>query len=363
MTLLTPWTIHEAEVGLYPAWRDGMPFTGPGAGRGVPAPVFIAKAGLIIAETRRKSAPSAHNWSGAEPNIDAEYEISIAFPDGAFSDSLSRVPSRIATGGFHILVVRFIDARTGHWSCLRFFYVTIEADDANASGEVMARSMRLKSTWLQESTGSSAPPSMAPLVFGEVDWICSTQRITCLTYDPVAEVWSSLPRNETGDDETRYVNFAPVEGSECDVALSAYFPRVFEGTQSAPALPQASVVWSNIILARLGSQDSAYHHGLALSKGISLQAIGIPEPLLVYPQARMLDEPVIVFRFLRRVYATLGHGVLAVPGLTCNAAASPFTHDCPFRLAIPGDPNPTTNQSGLTLYPDGAWLDGTLMDF
>ena len=63
------------------------------------------------------------------------------------------------------------------------------------------------------------------------------------------------------------------------------------------------------------------------------------------------------------VDATLGHGVLAVPGLTCNAAASPFTHDCPFRLAIPGDPNPTTNQSGLTLYPDGAWLDGTLMDF
>jgi len=357
-TLLTPWTIHEAEVALYPAWRDGMPFTGPGAARGVPAPVFLAKAGITLSDARKKSAPSGHNFTGAEPNIEAEYEISIGFPDAAFADGNSRVPSRIAAGGFHILVVRFADAHTGQWSCFRFFYVTVEGDDANESGEVMVRTMRLKSTWMQESIGFLSPPSMAPIVLGEVDWQCGTQRITCLTYDPDAESWTSKLRNDTGDG-TRYVNISPVEDSENEVAISAYFPRVVAGTQASPALPRAQVEWCNLVIAIIGNPNSTVHHGLKLHGELALQTLGIPEPLLALPQDRVLDEPVIIFRYLRRVYAVIGHGVLAVPALTCNEAP-PFSHDYPFRLAFPGYPNPATGQSGLTLLPDGAYLDGTV---
>lgn len=357
MTLLTPYTIHDADLALYPAWQDGMPMHGPGVGL-PPAPVFLAKGNVTLSETRAKSLEKAHNWIGHEHNRSTEYDISVAFPDGAFSDDLSRVPSRLAVGGFHILVVRFFDA-SGEWSCFRFFYVTADADEAAASGEIMERSLRLKSTHLQETVGTLQPPSMAPVVLGEVDWVCGSQSITCLTYDPATETWASTDRNETGDG-TRYVNFSPVAGSANDVALCAYFPRVGPGDQVPPFLPQAKVVWTNIVLANIGNQDSSVHHGLALAPGISLQAVGIPEPLLACPQSRMLDEPVLVFRYLRRIYATLGHGVLAVPALACDAAM-PFTHDPPFRLAIPGDPNPLTGQSGLTLYPESAYLDGTLL--
>lgn len=356
-TLHTPWTIHEAEVALFPAWRDGMPFAGPGS-RGAAAPVFLAKAGLTITETPRHATSAAHDWTGAQPTAESEYEITVAFPDGAFSDSLSRVHSHLPAGGLHVLVLRFWDESTSHWTLLRFFYVTIESDEGSVSGEVMARSMRLKSTWLQETTGTGIPPAMVPQVLGEVEWVCGSRRITCLTYDPVAELWASTPQNATGSSGTLLVNFAPVDGCSTDVALSAFFPRVIAGAQASPALAQAAVEWSNLVLARIGNHASAVHHGLALF-GLSVQAAGIAEPLCCLPQARMLDEPVIVFRYLRRVYATLGHGVLAVPALVCSGQM-PFTHDPPFRLAIPGDPNPATGQSGLTLFPNGAWLDGAL---
>ncbi len=355
--MITPWLIHEADLALYPAWRDGMPFRGPSAWGGDAEPVFQSKASLSISESRRPSAASAFSWTGTEPMAESSWEISVSFPDGVFNDIRSRLLSRLASGGFHILVARFMDSRSGQWSCFRWFYVTVSSDDDAESGEVMQRSLHLKSTWLQESVGSSSPPALLPTVRGEVDWICGPRRITALAYDPATETWSSLPLNEVGDG-TRYVNLSPVTGSVSDIALSAYLPRVVAGDESPPALPVARVMWQNVVLANIGSSASLIHHGLALMGGTSLQASGIVEPIMSIPQDRMLDEPVLVFRFLRRVYAVLGHGVLAVPSLI-EDTPPPFSHDCPFRLAIPGDPNPATGQSGLTLLPDGAWLDGT----
>lgn len=357
----TPWIIHEADLALYPAWKDGLPWIGPYQQRESAEPVFAAKASLTISESPIAAAAAGHNWTGTVPLAgEADWEIGVSFPDGVVGDSVSRLLARLSHGGFHILVARFVDAATGEWTCCRWFYVTLATDDGSESGEVMQRSMRFKSTFLQETVGSSQPPAMAPAVCGEVDWICGPRRITCLSYDPVAESWTSLPRNELGGvTGTRYVNFSPLLDSATDVALSAYLPRVVAGVQAAPALPRARVRWENTILLRLGNHSSAYHHGLTLLGGTVMQTAGIVEPLLSVPQDRMLDEPLVVFRYLRRVYATLGHGVLAVPRLACNEPP-PFTHDYAFRLAIPGDPNPSGGQSGLTLLPDGAWLDGTM---
>lgn len=352
----TPWLIHEAELALHPAWKDGLPFRGPGLPRANPAPVFHCKAALSISSTQRKGAATGHGWTGNEVNVDEEWQITVGFPDGVFADEISRIQSRLSAGGFHILTARFLDKKTREWSCFRWFYVAADGDDVSESGQVMNRSIRLKATYQQETVGSVDLPSMAPVVFGEVQWVCGTQRITCLHYLPDDEAWVSLPRNDVGDG-TRYVNFSPVTGEPENVALSAYFPRVVPGDQVAPALSRAQVEWQNQVIARIGNEDSTYHHGLALI-GHTLQALGIVEPLLTQPQERMLDEPVIVFRYLLRVYAVFGHGVLAVPRMVENAAPD-FSHDYPFRLAIPGDPNPETGQSGLTLLPNGAWLDGT----
>lgn len=358
--LRVPWIIHEAEVALFPAWLDGLPFRGPGAVRKAQAPVFAARASLAVSGSRRKTAATGGSWTGADANADGEWEISVSFPDGVMADGVSRLLSRLAPGGFHILVVRFIDQKSGEWSFFQWFYVTVESDELGESGQSSVSSLRLKSTWMQEGVGSATPPGLEPVVRGEVDWVCGSQRITGLAYDPESEAWTSLPRNETGLDGTRYVNISSVEDLDSDIAISAYLPRVVAGAQVAPALPVAAIAWQNQVLARIGNHESGFHHGLTLLGGISLQAAGIVEPLLSLPQSRMLDEPVIVFRYLRRVYATLGHGVLAVPRLL-PATDPPFSHDWPFRLAIPGDPNPATGQSGLTLLPNGAWLDGTVV--
>jgi hypothetical protein len=352
----SPWLIHEAEVALYPAWKDGMPFRGPGMPRGLPSPVFVCKSALSITETRRSAAPDGHSWTAAVPKLESTWEISLTFLDGVFSDTVSRVMSRLPWGGQHILVVRFLDEETGEWSCFQWFYVTIETDGVSESSQAMARSLSLTSTWLQESVGSATPPPMEPEIRGEVDWLCGPLRVTGLRYDPVAETWLSTPANETGDG-SRYVNLSPVTGTDDDIALSAYLPRISAGLQSPPALPVAGVSWENQVLLRVGNHLSTFH-GLSLSAGWTVQAMGIPEPLLTQPQDRMFEEPVIVFRCLRRIYAVLGHGVLAVPRLTVNEDP-PLSHDYPIRLAIPGPANPATGQSGLTLLPDGAWLDSS----
>jgi len=350
-----PWIIHEAEVALFPAWKDGMPFRGPGAARGVPSPLFSTSTTLSISESRRSAASPEASWTGTAPKLESSWEISLSFPDGVFTDGVSRAMSRLPVGGMHILVLRFIDQRTGEWSFFQWFYVTVESDELSESSQTMLRSLRLSSTWMQESVGSLAAPALLPDVRGEVDWVCGPLRVTALRFDPVAETWSSTPANDTGDG-SRYVSFAPISGSSNDVALSAYLPRAAAGNQVAPAMPFAVVRWENQVLLRIGNHLSSTGHGLDLAAGWSLQTLGIVEPLRTVPQDRMLDEPVIVFRYLRRIYAVLGHGVLAVPRLTRNVAPY-FSHDFAFRLAVPGAANPATGQAGLVLLPDGAWLD------
>jgi hypothetical protein len=356
--MITPWTIHEAEIALYPAWQDGMPFRGPGEAGGVPAPIFSCKSSLSVSGSPRKTAAASHDWTGNPPNADGQWDISISFPEGAHADGLVRAPSRLHAGGLHVLVVRFIDAASGHWSCLRWYYVTWESDESSPAAQILSRTVSLRSTWMQETVGADAPPSLSPVPYGEVDWICASRRITCCTFDPETETWLSLPRNQTADGG-RYVNFSPLEDSVSDVVLSACFPRAVPGTPPPGFLATAVIEWQSIPLLSIGNHESEIHHGLTLLADLALQDAGIVEPLFHSSQARMFEETIVVFRYLRRVYACIGHGVLAVPALTLNQPP-PFTHDYPFRLAVPGDPNPATGQSGLTLLPAGAWLDGTL---
>ena len=356
---MIPWLIHEAEVALYPAWLDGMPYQGPGLLRGGSVPILSCPASLSITETKLRSAGMGFSSARAEPAADAEWEISVSFPDGWFSDAHSFIRSRLPDYGWFILVVRFVDPRTRCWSLLRFFFVTPQSDEAADSGEAMYRTLRFKAAHLQESGGGTAIPAMLPTVQGEVDWICGPQRITALLFDPEAETWTSTSLNETGDG-TRYVNLSPVQDSATDAILTGYFPRVQPDGRPAGFLSRGAVTWTNTYLLRIGNHLSPVHHGLTLLGGLNVQTIGIAEPLLAHPQSRMLDEPVIVFRYLRRVYATIGHGVLAVPELHQNAT-HPFTHDPAFRLIPAATVNPATQRNGLTLLPTGAWLDGTVL--
>ncbi len=388
MSLVRPWLITDADIALWPAWKDGMPYHGPGSGRDRPAALLECKTTLTITEAFSESAATGHGWTGNEMAGGSSWQISIDFPDGAMADTFGRLMSRAHPGGYRILTIRFFDEATGHWTLLNFFYVVPVTDAESENAEKMMRAFTVKSSWLQEKTGSAALPSLAPVVCGEVDWVCGSQRVTALEYDPLAERWTSLPRNETGDG-SRYVTLQPMDGEEgSDVILAYYLPRFVpaesEGLPGnvlltgagqpmvtgagdyivtnlpSPQLPNLAIRWQNTLCLRLGREDSTYHHGLVLQGGHSLQAIGIVEPLITLPQARVIDEPVLHFRFLRRIYATFGHGVLAVPRLTVNESP-PVSHDPAFRIAVPGLANRATGNSGLVLLPQGAWLDGTLL--
>jgi len=384
---LIPWLIHDAEVALWAAWKDGMPFHGPGEGRGRQEPLFTGKSSLTITETFEGSPASGQGWTGAQAPGGSTYQIALDFPDGALSDDFGRVLSRMHSGGFRILTVRFEDEATGEWTKLSFFYVTPATDALSEAGQLMNRAVSFKSSWKQEQVGLAAFPPLDPVVLGEVDWVCGPLRITALTYDAGTETWTSLARNEAGNGH-RYVTLTPMAGGDGgDVLLAYYLPRLVptsavgipsnallaaDGTpvlaadgdyivtaRATTELASLQVRWQNTLCLRVGNQASASHHGLTLQGGHTLQAAGIVEPLVMLSQDRMLDEPVLVFRYLRRIYATFGHGVFAVPALTQNETP-PAVHDPSFRIAVPGAVNPETGNAGLVLLPEGAWIDGTL---
>jgi hypothetical protein len=357
--MTSPWTLHEAELALWPAWQDGFPFHGPGNGRDAPSPLLSCKASLSISASFDNLPSPAQNWTAAPMVRAASYQIAIAFPDGVLADAAGRLMAGIHPGGYRILTVRFFDESSQAWTLWSFYHVTPSADATADSAERMVRTLTLDSKWRQERVGQGSMPSLYPTVLGEVDWICGTQCIHAMTYDPATETWSSTPRNATGDG-SRYVTISPLNEDEgSDVIIAAYLPRIAPAATSGDLLPRAAVNWQNTIAMKIGGHSAETHHGLTLQAGHTLQAIGIAEPLVRLPQSRVIDEPVVVFRYLRRVYATLGHGVFAVPRL--NVQAPPVTHDPAFRIAPTGPANPATGHSGIVLLPNGAWLDGTLL--
>jgi hypothetical protein len=217
---------------------------------------------------------------------------------------------------------------------------------------MMRRSLRMHSTWLDDDAGlmpSPGIPSLLPEVTGLVEWVCGPLRVPALRYDPVADTWTSPIHNLTGDG-THYVTLAPVSSTIPDLCLAYYQPRAiavpgdFGGTLEK--------IWQNAVVFRIGGPSSAWHHGLALS-GLNVQIEGVPEPVLMLPQSREWDEPVLVFRYLRRVLAVVGHGVLAVPSLSENTPFPSFPPDPGFRFLPAGG-------GGLCIYPSGAYLDGTV---
>lgn len=347
--MITPWTIHEAEIALYPAWRDGMPFRGPGT-RADASPLLQCKSSLSISHTPRDLESSGFNWTGAESTADGVWEISASFPDGAFTDVLSRLKSRPSPGGFYILVIRFIDAVSGHWSCFRFFYVTAMADGVSEKSQIMERTLSLRSTWLQEDVGASSAPSLEPLVLGEVEWICGSQRVTALTYNPATLAWASLPRNEIGGGGS----YVRVHGADDDITLSCYLPSLVTAAPVTDAPLRKNVQWGEGDVFHVGNSGSPTHYGLALGDGFSLQVLGIVEPLLrdYTGWDRGMDPVYVVFRYLRRIYAVLGDGVLAMPKITL--AAPPASHDPAFQF------RPANSGMGLVLLPQGGWLSGTV---
>jgi hypothetical protein len=357
---MIPLLITHAEIAIFPAWKDGHPYLGPGLRRGAFHPILSCMAAVSATETRRPAAPAGFDWRGGPPSsFHTEWEIAVDAQDGIHADELSVLPSKLPDGGFYILVVRFVDPETRLWRCLRWYYVSAADDELHERADAMRRGLRFRAGWFQETVGDGGVPALSPVVFGEVEWRCGSQCVTAWIFDPDTETWTSTPQNETGDG-SRYVEIAISEEDENDLVLAAYFPRAAVESRATGLLPRRAIAWGNHYLLTIGNHLSAWCHGMRLHDGINVQTNGTPEPLLTVPQDRIIDEPVIVFRYLARVYAVIGHGVFAMPSLTTGSTPPPPVHDPAFILGPPGPVNPATGFTGLVLLPNAAYLDGTI---
>lgn len=330
MSLPFPWTIHEAEVALYPARKDGMPLSGPGGVRQT-LPFLEHRVTLSVERTINPGSSQAFNYTGATMPEDGGWSLSVDFPEGAWSDELDRTLARLEPNGFYCLAVRFEDVEnSGNWTLWRFFYVTLERDSTSENSQVMQRSLSLRAGWRQEQVGIGPLPALRPEPLGEVDWICGPLRVTGMLYDSATGAWTSTIHNAVSADPDAppYVavgtsNYTPFVSFYAPVAENSYG----EGLLGDPALAGTpiNIGWRHLLAFSISAQDM-----LLAASGFALQMNGTAEPLMARSQARMMDEPVIVFRYLRRIYCTISHGVIAIPRISNSPA--PATHEPDFRI-------------------------------
>jgi|GEM_PF-7032340 len=331
MRLLTPWTIHEAEIGLYAAWKDGLPMEGPG-GRHKESALFSALGSVSITQSFAPGQSGIFDHTGSPRSGPGLYSISLDFKDGAVEDDLSRLMTRLHGGGYHVLVIRFRDeAGSGNWTKRQFFYVSLNRDSLSANaasrgdGAAVARQLDLQASWMVETVGSTSSPSAEPEVLGEVEWICGPHRIPCLTYDPATQTWAETNQNATTEALPPHAYLGELLGGEIGVSLMV--PRLVDGETQWQAEVAVTVD---------GSTITPYGD-------YTLQQNGTPEPLLCVAQDRVLDEPLLVFRYLRKVYFSIGHNLICIPSVSGDAP--PDTHEPNFRI---GD---------LVFLPRGAFTD------
>lgn len=326
MRYISPWSIHEAEIALYAAWKDGLPMSGPGTDRHQSTALFEALGSLAIEEEweERPAGAFALATSVRHPE---RYSITVSFKDGLHGDDLGTIVSRMR-GGTHVLTLRFVDdAGRGWWTKLQFFHVVPTGDERSASasgGEenAISRVLRLRAAHMQQQGGMTAMPALAPEVLGEVDWICGPQRVTGLRYSQATDTWSATSENSTGPSTPAYLSLVAGTGT-----------HTFSYQKSSTA--SGAVTWVQTAAFTANSTT------LVPASGFSLQTNGTAEPLESVAAERTLDQPVAVFRYLGRVYATVGHGKICVPKVaTVPASATRLPRFC---------------LGGLHLLPDGAY--------
>jgi hypothetical protein len=123
-----------------------------------------------------------------------------------------------------------------------------------------------------------------------------------------------LGTNETSDSTPPYCAIGELENT--DPFFSLMLPRLNE---------QEEIEWQNTIAFTLAKGESFVPQADHI-----LQTEGISEPLILNRQNRFLDEPLAVFRFLRRVYASVGHGRICIPALFSDPP--PATHFPRFQI-------------------------------
>ena len=174
-------------------------------------------------------------------------------------------------------------------------------------------------------------PGMTPRLVGVIEWHHAGRHVPCYHYDADTDEWTENEENlfAAGETPARYVTL--VEDGD-DWSLGYLAART--APSSAAGIDTTGIGWIDVQPLRvLGAS------GLSLDPGWQIQP-GCPEPITMPPSGHHWDHPRVCFRFLGRLYATLAHGVFAVPSMSTGVPDTPPL-DMPIRMGR------------LLLLPDG----------
>lgn len=450
MHLESTFILHDATIALFDAWKDGMPKRGPSELRGGMVPLLQCKGSISWSQPTTAADPAFGDHRAAGDLRGGDYAIRCSFLDGVVMDQLGHALRTRNHTGRYVLVVVYFCKESKQWQRYQFYHVQIqqgehESGDGNTS---VSGQLSFIAGLLEYDGSEGTQPLCVPHVLGRVDWVHGGQRIPCLTYDPLINVWAQTTYSDTGLVNQPYAMFdAPnvdpaqpqwhtfslmqprvkkiiptstvmrVTGTfspDCngDYYLNGEVPSMpglpfysmenlpynefmsmssisFNGSfwvishndpfgdvdgvwigydSPYPATPNLITAWNpdgaeegypvlqvvevqSLSGARLevvwqqrlyfsvkpiGSLDNE----LKIHEGIVIECNGSPECIEAIDQDELLDEPLVQFRVLDRVYATLAHDRIAVPAL--HPDEWPVSTDLFFRI-------------GNTILDDRGW--------
>ena len=331
-----PFSVHEASVGIFHAWGDGIPVTGP-TGRHLQPMTDEFRAGLKMVHAEGDVARRGFaDWRmhGPEAVTAPGWMVEFSVPLGAMMDAGGvALPSMVPPGVPVVVVVRFLCKEEGVWRVFQFHDAVVLPSDASDESQRMFRTLRVSAGWMEEFK-SGLMPAVEPRMRGVIEWRHLGRTVRCWEYDPEEDSWAEDAENtQVMDGQT--VRYVSLDFSGGDVAVSFLAAKTQDG--AAGGIAASEVGWIDAACFSVGASS-----GLTMEPGWVVEASGCAEPLLLTPSGRHWEHPRVVFRVLGRIYATAEAGVLALPALTQRDPDKPL--DLPLRLGR------------LMLYPDGGWV-------
>lgn len=324
---LNPFTVHEADVAVFYAWRDGRVIDGP-----MPRHLqsgMVAKFRASLNLTRKVDPARAHafgDWRHPESAEDGLWTVEMTYPIGSVVDEGgAHVSSSMPAGEDMTVLVRFFDELNGHWRVFQFHHARRSADLTTAEQQELGiNTLGFTAAWMEPFRGGNAAdlPPLVPREWGVIEWIHGARRIPCHYYDPATDSWTETGENfrVDGGETLRYVTLETTAG----LTTLSYLAPITAATTTAGGIDASKLAW---IDALAFAADSS---GLHPAHGWQVQTGGGPEPLTIPPSGRHWEHPRVVIRFLGRVYASLAHGTIATPALVTGPPSPSI--DPPIRL-------------------------------
>lgn len=316
MRELVHYIVHEADVAFFSAWRDGFPVYGPFERHAVLGLTDDFRAGLTIRQLRDSDGEGGAfgEWrkhaGDSLPGVDS-WQVDMKLPLVAMLDDDERVPSWPDAGAPLVMVIRFLDKKTGWWRLYQFHDAILLPVDASEDSQNMMRSVNVSAGWMEERYHGEAVPDLVPAIRPVIEWRHAGKRVRAWEYDPVLDEFIEGGENVSliDDVEQRYVslNFSEVEGVE--VAALYYMAAGTASQFVAGGLAGQQVGWGEVGVFEIGAS------GLNLWPGWAIENEGAVEPLACADSGRHWEHPRVVMRLLGRIYATISHGIFAFPKL------------------------------------------------